>query len=318
MRFYCTLAVLSLATNGVFLTAQETKDESAATPATPQPPKTVAAGAELVELYGDDRFFEGPTWEPVGKKLYFTAFGPGNQQVLRLEEPGKVTVWKDQSKGVNGTFLSIEGRLLGAQAYGQSVVDYGFNEDGTCEEKTLFYYAPLNQPNDVCQTRDGDIFYTDPGPKIPVGAYRLTKRGEIVKFAEELTTPNGIIASNDGLTVYVGDSSQKNWRSYAVLPRGMMGVGSVFFSPDPKYKSDADGAPDGMTIDAEGNLYLSGGSRVWVVTPTGHSLGVISTPSFCSNVTFGGEDGKTLFLTCNKKVYSLQMNVAGGAGASGK
>ena len=283
----------------------------------PPVPETVAPGAKLVELYGDDRFFEGPVWEPVGKKLYFTAFGSDNQQILRVDAPGKVTVWKDQSKGVNGTFLSIEGRMLGAQAYGQSVVDYGFNPDGTCEEKTLLYYAKLNQPNDICQTRDGEIFYTDPGSKVPPGAYRLTTKGEIVKFAEEMKTPNGIIASNDGKTVYVGDSTARHWRSYAVLEDGKMGPGTLFFAPDPKYK-DGDGAPDGMTIDEHGNLYVSGGSRVWVVSPAGKSLGLIATPSFCSNVTLGGADGKTLYLTCSKKVFSLQLTVGAGKGATGK
>ncbi len=291
--------------------------------AEPPIPDTVAPGAELVELYGDDRFFEGPTWDPAGKKLYFTAFGE-TQQILRLESPGRVTVWMDQTKGVNGTFLSIEGRLLGAQAYGQSVVDYGFNEDGSCDAKTLLYYSPLNQPNDVCQTRSGDVFYTDPGSKIPPGAYRLTTKGEIVKFAEDMKTPNGIIASNDGKMVYVGDSSLKNWRAYTVLEDGKIGAGTLFFEPDPKYKSDADGSPDGMTIDARGNLYLSGGSRVWVVAPSsapsglGKLIGVISTPTFCSNITFGGDDGKTLFLTCSKKVFSLRMSVTGGRGAAGR
>lgn len=286
--------------------------------AEPPSPETVSPGAKLVELYSDDRFFEGPTWEPVGKKLYFTAFGKNNQQILRLDAPGQVTVWMDQTKGVNGTFLSLEGRLLGAQAYGQSIVDYGFNKDGSCDARTLFYYDKLNQPNDVCQTRDGDIFYTDPGSKIPPGAYRLTTKGEVIKFAEDTKTPNGVIASNDGKTVYVGDSTQRNWHAYPVLPAGKMGTGSVFFTPDPKYKSEADGAPDGITIDARGNLYFSGGSRVWVVTPRGKLLGVISTPTFCSNVTFGGVDGMSLFLTCSKKVHSLQMSVRGGEGAAAK
>jgi len=284
----------------------------------PPLPETVAPGVELVELYADGRFFEGPTWEPVGEKLYFTAFGEGNQQVLRLESPGKVTVWKDQSKGVNGTFLSVEGRMLGAQAYGQSLVNYGFNADGTCDEKIVLYYAPLNQPNDICQTRNGDIFYTDPGSKIPPGAYRLTTKGEVVKFAEETMTPNGIIASNDGRTVYIGDSSKRHWRSYAVLDDGRMGEGKLFFERDAKYKSDADGAPDGMSIDEHGNLYVSGGSRVWVVTPSGKALGAIPTPTFCSNVTIGGRDGKTLYLTCSKKVFSLQLTVGAGVGAAGR
>ena len=67
-----------------------------------------------------------------------------------------------------------------------------------------------------------------------------------------------------------------------------------------------------MSIDEHGNLYLTGGSGVCVVAPDRQSLGVIPTPEFASNVTFGGHEGKTLFITCDQKVYSLQMGVRGG------
>ena len=67
-----------------------------------------------------------------------------------------------------------------------------------------------------------------------------------------------------------------------------------------------------MSIDEQGNLYFSGRGGVWVATPVGKSLGFIPVPEFCSNVTFGGADGRTLYLTCDKKVYSLAMNVRGG------
>src|SRR5690349_19159449 len=65
-------------------------------------PSTVAAGAKLVSVYHDERFFEGPAWDTKSGKLYFTAFAGQNTQVLRLDEPGKVTVWLDKTEGVNG------------------------------------------------------------------------------------------------------------------------------------------------------------------------------------------------------------------------
>ncbi|MFN0055751.1 MAG: alpha/beta hydrolase fold domain-containing protein, partial [Planctomycetales bacterium] len=71
-------------------------------------------------------------------------------------------------------------------------------------------------------------------------------------------------------------------------------------------------APDGMSIDEHGNLYLSGSGGVWVVDKFGTALGLIPVPEFCSNVGFGGEDGRSLLLTCSKQVYSLAMKVRGG------
>src|SRR5262245_18229004 len=125
-------------------------------------PETVVKDARLVQVFAADLFFEGPTWDPKGKKLYFTAFGKGNQQILRLDAPGKAFVWMDQTQGVNGTCLSRNGRLLGAQAYGHCVVSYAFGKDGPADPMILVADDKLNQPNDVCQAPGGDVYFTDP------------------------------------------------------------------------------------------------------------------------------------------------------------
>src|SRR5436190_1930671 len=74
-------------------------------------PATIAEGAKLVSVYNDDRFFEGPAWDTKSGKLYFTAFAGKKSQILRLDEPGKVTVWLDDTQGVNGMYLANDGRL---------------------------------------------------------------------------------------------------------------------------------------------------------------------------------------------------------------
>ena len=272
-------------------------------------PATVADGAQLVEVYGDDRFFEGPTWDPKGGKLYFTAFGT-DTQILRLDSPGKVTVWMDKTEGVNGTFLSVDGRLLGAQAYGHRVVSYGFGAEGPDDPKTLYFDDKLNQPNDVCQAPNGDIYFTDPDfdKHKTSGVYRLTADGKATKVVSDMPVPNGLKTSLDGRTLYVGDSHLRLWRAYPISEDGTVGEGRVFFDPMNENKSE----PDGFALDEQGNLYLSGRGGVWVVVPDGAALGLIAIPEFCSNVTFGGDDGKTLYMTCSKKVYSLAMQVRGG------
>jgi gluconolactonase len=245
-------------------------------------PKTVAPGAKLVEVYAAKSFFEGPTWDPAGGKLYFTSFPEGTTQILRLDEPGKVTVWMDKTDGVNGTYLSTDGKLLGAQAFGHRVVCYGFGPDGPLDPRVLLFDKTLNQPNDICQTPNGDIYFTDPDfdKRQTSAVFRLAADGKATKVITDMDVPNGLIASNDGKTLYVGDSFRKLWRAYPIV--------------------------------TEGNLYFSGRGGVWVVTPEGKSLGLIAIPEFCSNVTFGGADGKTLYMTCANKVYGLQMTVRGG------
>lgn len=276
----------------------------------PAVPDTVAPGATLVEVYRDDRFFEGPTWDPKGQKLYFTAFGRDNQRILRLDGPGQAAVWMDKTQGVNGTYLSHDGRLLGAQAYGHRVVSYGFGADGPADPKTLHFDTSLNQPNDLCQAPGGDIYFTDPDFKNrkTSAVYRLTPDGKVTKVITDMPVPNGIITANDGRTLYVADSHLKLWRSYPIRADGTVGPGKVFFDPDTPNRND----PDGISIDELGNLYFTGRGGVWVVRPNGQAQGLIPLADFCSNATFGGPDGKTLYLTCDKKVYSLQMKVRGG------
>lgn len=283
-------------------------DDTEGTIDTPIPP-TVEARGLLTQVYAADAFFEGPTWDPATGKLYFTAFSGSKTRILRLDRPGRVSIWLDDSEGANGTFLSQRGRLLVAQAFGHRLVSYAIGERGPSDMTILAADKTWHQPNDVCQTPNGNIYFTDPDfrDRKSSAIYLLRPDGSLAKVVTNMAVPNGLIASLDGKTLYVSDSQKKHWRSYAIAADGSLDEGKVFFDP----KTDNHSDPDGMTIDAEGNLYLTGRGGVWVVNGKGESLGFIPTSEFCTNVTFGGDDGKTLFLTCDKKVYSLQMNVAG-------
>lgn len=270
-----------------------------------------ADGAELVEVYAADRFFEGPSWDPAEGKLYFTSFAKDNQQVLRLERPGAVSVWLDRSEGVNGTFRAQDGRLLAAQTYGHRVLSLRLGGDKPGDVRVLAADPAWNQPNDICQTPEGLIFTTDPDfqTRTKSRVLRVNGDGTVTPVIENMQIPNGIVSSLDGRTLYVSDSHAKHWRAYPILPDGAVGPGRVFFDPDTPDRAD----PDGMTIDVEGNLYCTGRGGVWVVRPDGSLREFIAVPEFVSNVTFGGADGRTLYLTCKGKVYALAMRVRGGA-----
>jgi len=274
------------------------------------PPPTVADGARLTEVFADDRTFEGPTFDPKSKKLYFAAAGKDGSQILRLDAPGKASVWLDKSLGVAGTFLALDGRLIGAQSHGHRVTSYALGGDTAQDPKTLYFNEKLHQPNDVCQAPDGDIYFTDPDAKERKASavYRLGKDGQVAAVVNDMPFPNGLITSPDGKTLYVSDSHLKLWRSYPINADGGVGAGKVFFEA----KTDNQAEPDGMTIDATGNLYLTGRGGVWVVKPDGTPLGLIPVAEACTHATFGGDDGQTLYVTAARKVYSLAMKVKGG------
>lgn len=278
------------------------------------PIATVAAGAQLVEeIHDDGYFFEGPSWDSQSGKLYFTAFPKGQSkdtQIWRLEARGEKTIWARKTEGTNGTYLGRDGRLIGAQAYGHRVLSYRLGGATAADIKTLYANPKLHQPNDVCQTPNGQIYFTDPdwNAKTTSAVYRLDPHGTAHKVISDMPLPNGIKASNDGRTLYVGDDVHKHWRSYPIQEDGSLGDGRVFFDPKSNHKD----VPDGFTLDEHGNLYLSGLGGIWIVSPAGKQLGMLPIPEFCSNAAFGGPSGKTLYLTCDTKLYSLQMNVRGG------
>jgi gluconolactonase len=274
-------------------------------------PETVAPGAKLTTVYADDKmFFEGPVWEPKTQRVYFTAFSRDNSQILYLDASGKVTLWLDHSEGVNGMYLSADGRLLGAQGFARRIVSYDLSPEGPRDTKVLCAAESIVKPNDICQAPDGAIYFTDPDFKAlkDSAVYRVAPDGKGVKVITDMPAPNGVIASLDGRTLYVSDSHQKEWRAYPVNADGTVGPGRVFFKPDTPDDKD----PDGMSIDEFGNLYFCGRGGVWAVSPEGTPMGLILIPEFCSNATFGGADGKVLYITCDKKLYSIQMKVRGG------
>jgi len=187
--------------------------------------------------------------------------------------------------------------------------------DGPEDVRSLtksFEGKPYIQPNDVAESpTTGGIYYTDPdfGGKTKSSVFHLDAEGTVRRIITHLKVPNGLEVSNDGKMLVVGDSFEKRIYAYPIQANGTVdqGKASVFFDPDTRDQSD----PDGMCTDGEGNFYFTMRGGVWVTSPTGKSLGLIPVPEFCSNVTFGGKDGKTLYMTCSKKVYSLAMNVKG-------
>ncbi len=268
--------------------------------------------ATLTEVYYvAGKYFEGPTWDSVTGKLYFT--NRTEDRIMQLDSPGTASIWADSANGTNGTFLSLEGRLLAAQENTMSIAAHKIGTAGPRETQILADSADgINkQPNDLCQTIRGDIYFTGPSwPAENCVVYRLAQDGTVTEVITDMTQPNGIIASNNGTKLYISDSNEKLWKVYPINSDGTVDEagGKIFFDPDVPDMTD----PDGMTIDEWDNLYLTGRGGVWIVSPQGEQLDMIPIPEFCSNVTFGGQDNNTLYITCQDKIYSMDMQVDGG------
>ncbi len=275
----------------------------------------VQPGATLQEVYSvPGVFFEGPTWNPADDRLYFSRRNTP-YQTLRLDAPGSVTAWQNPSPQTNGTFLSIDGRLLTADESTKQIRSLRLDPDGPGDPVVLADSSDgfTLMPNDLCQLHNGNIYFTTPdwggAPISQQGVFLLEPDGTATRVNNTLTQPNGVIASLDGSRLYVAESGKSQWWVFNIAADGTLDAGTVFFKPT--NPNDPRNVPDGMTIDEFGNLYFSGLGGVWAVSPQGELLDFIDTPTTISNVTFGGADGRTLYMTCQDKVYSLEMCVRG-------
>ena len=125
-----------------------------------------------------------------------------------------------------------------------------------------------------------------------------------------MTRPNGLAFSPDEKYLYVANSDpvRKIWMRFEVKPDGSIAGGKVFYDVT---SSTEDGAPDGMKVDKNGNVYGAGPGGVWILSPAGKHLGTIQPSEVPANCAFGDKDGKTLYITARKGLYRIRLNVEG-------
>jgi gluconolactonase len=188
---------------------------------------------------------------------------------------------------------------------------------------TAFEGKKLNSPNDLVFDAQGALYFTDPPFGLPGtftdptkelpfnGVFRVGKDGKVTAVAKELEAPNGLGFSPDFKTLYVANAraSSPIWKAYGVRADGSLDAGRVFADASKLYQK-GDGVPDGLKVDASGNVFATGPGGVLVYAPDGTLLGRILTGVPTSNVAFG-EDGATLFVTANHRVLRLGTKTRG-------
>jgi gluconolactonase len=225
--------------------------------------------------------------------------------------------------GSNGLTVDSEGRLV--------LCEHGDRRVGRLEKNgkhvTLadrFMGRRFNSPNDVVFKSNGDFYFTDPpygleknvdDPKkeIPYqGVYRVKPNGEITLLTDKVTRPNGLAFSPDEKTLYVACSDPKVavWMAYDVNTDGTLGKGRVFFDSTLMVGAQNKGLPDGMKVDARGNLWATGPGGVLIFSPDGTHLGTLRTGEATANCAWG-EDGSTLYITADMYLCRIKTLVKG-------
>ncbi|MDG2219750.1 MAG: SMP-30/gluconolactonase/LRE family protein [Rubripirellula sp.] len=259
-------------------------------------------------------FTEGPAWDPAAGALYFTDIP--NTTIHRLDRDDQLTAFTTDSKHANGLMVAADGRLLACQMDGQ-VVAYSLQEKKAKLLVNQYDGKRFNAPNDLVLDKTGGLYFTDPLFRAPTplpqeiqAVYYLSKSGSVSRVTEGLAAPNGIGLSPDGKQLYVIPSRQAEMLVYDVVSAGKLSNGRTLCQlKQPPGKSGTGG--DGMALDTEGNLYITTNLGVEIISPTGEHRGLVVFPQQPANVTFGGEDRKTMYVTARSALYRIRMPIAG-------
>jgi gluconolactonase len=257
-------------------------------------------------------FTEGPVWDEAG---FLYVSDETINKIFRLHPDGK----KEEVIALgdpDGNTFDRQHRLIDCASVLRAIIEVTL--DGKYKILADHYDGKkLNSPNDVIVGPDGALYFTDPtldlvaGEKqeIPFqGVYRLDSKGNLRLLTRDLTQPNGLAFSPDGEHFYVDDSEQKNIRVYDVAADATLTNGRIF-GEEPGGKGD--GVPDGIKVDKNGNLFITGPKGIWVWDANGNHLGTIVMPEQPANLNWGDKDYRTLYITATTSVYRLQMKSQG-------
>jgi len=294
----------------------------------------VSSSAKMEKLADGFTFTEGPVWVHGADSTdgYLLFSEPNRNLIHRWSPDGTVFVFMTTSgysgmnigeynqPGSNGLTLDKEGRLTINQHGNRRVIR--IEPHGNITVLADMYEGKrLNSPNDLVYKSDGALYFTDPPFGLPKffddprkelpfsGVYRVFE-GKIQLVAKDLNGPNGLAFSPDEKYLYVDnwDPKKKIVMRYDIQSDGRLGKGEVFFDMT---DAPGDDALDGMKIDREGNLYVTGPEGIWVISPEGQHLGLIKGPEQPHNLAWGDEDGKTLYITAQTGLYRMRMNISG-------
>jgi gluconolactonase len=270
--------------------------------------------AQLIKVASGFGFTEGPVWDPAGylwvsdetlNKIFKVNTVTGEkQEFISLGDP-------------DGNTYDRQHRLIDCASVLRAVIR--LSPDGKQYTILADHYQGMrfNSPNDVVSGPDGALYFTDPTSDLPKdqkqeipfhGVYRLDADGKVDLLIKDVDSPNGLAFSPDGKKFYVDDDSpQRNIHVYD-FKNGRVSNGRIFGT---EVGAKHEGVPDGIRVDRQGNLYVTGPKGIWIWDSSGNHLGTIVVPEQPANLTWGDADHSTLYLTATTSVYKISTRAHG-------
>jgi len=269
-----------------------------------EPRSLVSPGAKVQKLAGDFKFTEGPAADAAGN-VFFSDIP--NNRIHKFSLEGELSVFREDSGGANGLYFDSGGNLLACEGGGRRLVS--IDPQGQVTMLADSYQGKrFNSLNDLWIDPKGGVYFTDPRYGGRDGMeqdgenvyYLSADRKKLIRVIDDMVRPNGVVGTPDGKLLYVTDHGDGKTFVYTINRDGTLS-NKKLFAPE---------GSDGMTIDNDGNVYLTT-DAVAVYNKDGKKIEVISVPERPANVCFGGRDMRTLFITARTSLYSVRTRVAG-------
>ena len=277
------------------------------------------AEVEVEQLVPGIGFGEGPVWDRTGKRLIFSDM---KHDHMRAWQAGTgASTFRKPSNKANGNTYDRQGRLLSCEHATSRVVRQ--EKNGAMTVVASHYRdKELNSPNDIVVKSDGAIYFSDPSfgrirEDVGVlrelqlafrGVYRVARDGASPQLlADDFEQPNGLCFTLDEKRLMVNDTPRLHIRVFDVKPDGTVAGGQVWA----ELTGSGEGRPDGMKLDSAGNLYCTGPGGVHVIDANAQCLGVIRTPERITNLAWGDDDLKTLYITGITALYRARLKTPG-------
>jgi gluconolactonase len=263
---------------------------------------------KVEKLAGDYRFTEGPAVDAKGN-VYFSDLMQSMIFIWTIDE--QLDTFRVNSGRANGLYFDIAENLLACEGEKGRITLTSPNGD-YIPIATEFNGKRFNQTNDLWPDPKGGVYFTDPKygggdmelPQDGMHVYYITPgHSSVIRVCDDIEKPNGLIGTPDGKTLYVTDAQALKTYKYDIQEDGTLTNKTLF----------VEFGCDGMTIDKEGNVYLttSGKQTVDIFSPSGQLLESIELPEKPTNVCFGGKDRNQLFITARASVYRVEMETKG-------
>ena len=287
---------------------------------TPDIPGVVAAGTKVQLVAQGLRGTEGPIAMSDGSLLFTEQTA---NVITKVDAQGKRSTFLEKTNGANGLTFDQKGRLIGTQP---ATKEIAVLSPARTVLASTFEGQPILGPNDVVADRKGGVYFSDPGPN-PVPGVKLPRApavfyirpdGKVIKIADGIARPNGVILSPDEKTLYVADTLGEAVIALDVQPDGGARNKRAFVKLAGVTKTDTGvrSGADGLAVDEAGRLFVATQVGVQVFSPEGRALGTIpiGVTGGPQNLAFAGADKKTLYVVGRGAMWKIATQTQGPKG----